>query len=227
MRAAVRALVRRVARDDGVRDPSLSEQPPLPRDADQAEHTARRRQGADDEWNGQGDCRARRAAERIDLRRSGKVPHADRRAHLQPPAESVTHANPVLERASVHRKPVGHPVPIVEIEIKKPGNPSLMPTALDPVKLDPKHYKVEFENDQVRVLRVTIGPHESTPVHQHPVNRVVTYLTDQDFRVTSPNGKVETVKHNVGEVVWSGPATHKEENMSNKPFEVVVTEIKN
>jgi len=119
------------------------------------------------------------------------------------------------------------PVPIVEIEIKKPGNPSLMPTSLDPVKLDPKHYKVEFENDQVRVLRVTIGPHESTPVHQHPVNRVVTYLTDQDFRVTSPNGKVETVKHNVGEVVWSGPATHKEENMSNKPFEVVVTEIKN
>jgi hypothetical protein len=28
------------------------------------------------------------------------------------------------------------------------------PTADDPVKVDPKHYKVEFENDRVRVLRI-------------------------------------------------------------------------
>ena len=27
--------------------------------------------------------------------------------------------------------------------------------AQDAVKVDPKHYKVEFENDQVRVLRIT------------------------------------------------------------------------
>lgn len=121
-----------------------------------------------------------------------------------------------------------NPVPIVEIEIKKPGNPSVFtPGALDPVKVDPKHYKVEFENDQVRVLRVTIGPHESTPVHEHSVNRVVAYLTEQNFRVTSQDGKVEEVKHNAGEVSWSGPATHKEENLSDKAFEAVVTELKN
>ena len=28
------------------------------------------------------------------------------------------------------------------------------PTADDPVRVDPKHYKVEFENDRVRVLRI-------------------------------------------------------------------------
>ena len=28
----------------------------------------------------------------------------------------------------------------------------------DPVKVDPKHYKVEFENERVRVLRVSYGP---------------------------------------------------------------------
>ena len=27
--------------------------------------------------------------------------------------------------------------------------------AQDPVKVDAKHYKVEFENDQVRVLRIS------------------------------------------------------------------------
>ena len=29
--------------------------------------------------------------------------------------------------------------------------------AQDPVKTDSKHYTVEFENDQVRVLRVKVG----------------------------------------------------------------------
>ena len=120
------------------------------------------------------------------------------------------------------------PVPIVEIEIKRPGSPSfVLNSELDAVKVDPKHYKIEFENDQVRVLRVTIGPHESTPLHEHSVSRVVTYLTDQNFRVTSPDGKVENVKHSSGDVSWAGPATHKEENLSDKPFEVVVAEIKN
>ena len=38
---------------------------------------------------------------------------------------------------------------------------------MDPLKIDSKHYKLEFENDQVRVFRVHIGPHESTPMHEH------------------------------------------------------------
>jgi hypothetical protein len=29
------------------------------------------------------------------------------------------------------------------------------PAVEDPVKVDAKHYKVEFENDRVRVLRIT------------------------------------------------------------------------
>ena len=33
--------------------------------------------------------------------------------------------------------------------------------AQDAAKVDPKHYKVEFENDQVRVLRISYGPHEN------------------------------------------------------------------
>jgi len=121
-----------------------------------------------------------------------------------------------------------NPVPIIEIEIKKAGNPSsLVPGPLDPVKVDPKHYKVELENDQVRVLRVTIGPHESTPLHKHEVNRVVTYLTEQNFRITPHGGKPEIAKHSPGEVSWGTPATHKEENLSDKPFEAIVTELKN
>ena len=50
------------------------------------------------------------------------------------------------------------PFNIVEIELKKPGTGKKITTPIDPVKIDPKHYKVEFENDQVRVIRAHFRP---------------------------------------------------------------------
>ena len=38
----------------------------------------------------------------------------------------------------------------------------------DPVKVDPKHYKVEIENERVRVLRINYGAHEKSVMHSHP-----------------------------------------------------------
>ncbi|MBI3208226.1 MAG: hypothetical protein HYZ37_04895 [Candidatus Solibacter usitatus] len=118
-------------------------------------------------------------------------------------------------------------VTIVEVELKKPGvkTKTAWP-ALDPVKIDPKHYKVEFENDQVRVVRARIGPKETAPMHEHGLNRVVVFVTEMDFRVTDASGKVDAVKHAAGDVVLSGPAKHQEENLSGKPFEVLVVELK-
>jgi len=40
--------------------------------------------------------------------------------------------------------------------------------AQDAVKVDGKHYKVMFENDQVRVLHITYGPGEKSVMHEHP-----------------------------------------------------------
>src|SRR5215510_4219398 len=37
----------------------------------------------------------------------------------------------------------------------------------DAITADSKHYKVEFENDIVRVLRVRLDAGDSTPRHQH------------------------------------------------------------
>jgi uncharacterized RmlC-like cupin family protein len=118
------------------------------------------------------------------------------------------------------------PVRIIEVELKKPKGGQQASGALDPVKIDPKHYHVDFENDQVRVVRVKIGPGETAPKHEHKLNRVVVYLTDQDFRVTNADGKVETPHHKAGDVGFSGAATHTELNVSKKPFEVIVVELK-
>lgn len=119
-----------------------------------------------------------------------------------------------------------NPLNIIEIELKAGGTNKTIATDLDPVKIDPKHYKMEFENSQVRVLRVKIEPHGVAPMHQHSLNRVTVFLTDQEFRVKNLQGKVEIVKHNAGDAIWGTPTTHTEENLSNKSFEVVAVEIK-
>lgn len=59
----------------------------------------------------------------------------------------------------------GEPVYIVEIELKKDGPGRRPDTPLDPLKIGAEHS--EFENDQVRVFRVEIGPYAVTPMHEH------------------------------------------------------------
>jgi len=39
--------------------------------------------------------------------------------------------------------------------------------ALDAVTAAPKHHKVLFENDNLRVLEVTLNPQDEEPVHHH------------------------------------------------------------
>jgi quercetin dioxygenase-like cupin family protein len=120
------------------------------------------------------------------------------------------------------------PVSIVEVELKKPGGAAgKVNGALDPVKVDPRDYRVEFENSQVRVLRVKMDAHHKVPLHEHRLNRVVVYLTDQNGSMTTPDGKTETAQHKAGEVSWGGATTHREENLRDGPFEAVVVELKN
>ncbi|MCC7155533.1 MAG: hypothetical protein IT161_13240 [Bryobacterales bacterium] len=119
------------------------------------------------------------------------------------------------------------PVTLFEVELKKPGGTSRKVSGeLDPVKLDPKHYHVRFENEQVRVLRVKIGPGESAPLHQHSLPRLVVYLTPMDIEVTSAEGKTERVTKAAREISFAGPARHSEKNAGSGAFEVVVVEFK-
>jgi quercetin dioxygenase-like cupin family protein len=97
--------------------------------------------------------------------------------------------------------------------------------AQDPVKVDPKHYKVEFDNAQVRVLRFHYGPHEKSVMHSHP-NLVLIAFTDGKTRFELPGGKTEEQELKPNEPQW-GPATiHNPENMSDKPMEGILVEMK-
>jgi quercetin dioxygenase-like cupin family protein len=97
--------------------------------------------------------------------------------------------------------------------------------AQDPVKVDPKHYKVLFENDQVRVLQAKYGPHEKSVMHEHP-DSVAVFVTDINVKFSSPDGKTEEKKGKAGQTIWSKAEKHLPENLGSKGFEVVVVELK-
>lgn len=98
-------------------------------------------------------------------------------------------------------------------------------SAQDAAKVDPKHYKVVLENDQVRVLRISYGPHEKSVMHSHPPG-VVVYLTDARGKFTLPGGKTQDAVTKAGTVVWTDGTTHMPENTGDKAFEVIQVELK-
>src|SRR5882724_2702003 len=107
----------------------------------------------------------------------------------------------------------------------QPGSAKAKPSASDPVVVDSKHYKVELENERVRVLRIKYGPHEKSTMHSHPAS-IAVFVTDGHARFTYPDGKTEDVKAKTGQVMYFPPLEHLPENLSDKPFEVIGIELK-
>ncbi len=97
--------------------------------------------------------------------------------------------------------------------------------AQDPVKVDPQHYKVIFENDQVRVLRIHYGPHEKSVMHVHP-NSVVVYESDTHVKMTTPDGKSVDATGKAGDSQWTPAGSHLPENVGDKPVDAVLVELK-
>jgi quercetin dioxygenase-like cupin family protein len=99
--------------------------------------------------------------------------------------------------------------------------------AQDPVKVDPdpRHYKVEVENDQVRVLRIHLGPKEASPMHHHPATVVISQSATR-LRFTYPDGKTEERATTASSVRFRPAVTHAAENVGDKDFDSIEVELK-
>ena len=97
--------------------------------------------------------------------------------------------------------------------------------AQDPSKVEPKHYKLDFENDRVQVLSVHYGPHEKSGLHDHP-GGVVVSVTAAHLRFTDEAGKTREVFAKPGEARWYPPFKHKVENLGDTTYDAVYVGLK-
>ena len=97
--------------------------------------------------------------------------------------------------------------------------------AQDAVKVDPKHYSVLVDNAQVRVLRISYGPHQTSARHSHP-NSVIVYLTDAHNKFLLGNGKTIERSGKAGEAAWAPAGVHTPTNLADKPMEAILVELK-
>ena len=97
--------------------------------------------------------------------------------------------------------------------------------AQDPAKIAPKVYTVVFENDQVRVLHVSLAAGASTPMHSHPDN-VVVPLKAGEAQFTMPGGKTVQAKMSVGSAMWNPGGEHSSKNTGKDAVEAIIVELK-
>jgi quercetin dioxygenase-like cupin family protein len=100
--------------------------------------------------------------------------------------------------------------------------------AQDAFKVNPRSYKVMFENEKMRVLEYVSGP--SLPVcgigkHSHP-QHLTMQLTDAKVKVTGADGKSFVVEAKAGDMFWSPAETHSTENMSGSTVRAYIIELK-
>jgi quercetin dioxygenase-like cupin family protein len=101
--------------------------------------------------------------------------------------------------------------------------PVSFPQELPPINLQTE--KIEFENDQIRVVRIRYAPHANSGMHSHP-QRAVVRTTDRHIRETKANGQTEERSANADEFVWVDAGTHSIENLGESTIETIEIEFK-
>lgn len=97
--------------------------------------------------------------------------------------------------------------------------------AQDPTKVEPKHYKLDFENDRVQVVSIHYGPHERSAMHDHP-GGVVVVITGGHLKFTDERGKETEVFAKPGEARWFAPFKHTVENVGDTAYNAVYVGMK-
>lgn len=95
----------------------------------------------------------------------------------------------------------------------------------DPTKVEAKHYKLAFENENVQVINVHYGPHEKSELHSHP-GGVVVVLTGGHLKFTDEKGVSREVFAKPGESRWFPPFRHKVENLGDTAYNAVYVGVK-
>ena len=97
--------------------------------------------------------------------------------------------------------------------------------AQDAVEVDPDHYSVALENDQVRVLLINYDAGDTSVMHYHPAG-VSVFLTDIDIEFELPDGTTVALQAKAGETGWIPAGKHLPTNVGDEPFRGYHIELK-
>jgi hypothetical protein len=114
------------------------------------------------------------------------------------------------------------------IEIKKPAptNHRDVP-ADDGTKVALDVYKLLFENDFVRVIRVGSKPGQKTVMHSHPGSAFRYSMANSKGRLTMPDGTIRELDSREGVARWTElPTRHIAENVGLTAGHTLLVEIK-
>ena len=98
----------------------------------------------------------------------------------------------------------------------------------DPVAIEPKSYRVVFENNRVRVLeynnRPGLGPC-GRGLHYHPAHLNI-IMSGFAARTTRADGKIVTGSAKAGDVTWHEAGTHEVETVDKAASRLLMIEMK-
>jgi quercetin dioxygenase-like cupin family protein len=99
----------------------------------------------------------------------------------------------------------------------------------DALAAAPQHHKVLFENDEVRVLEVTVPPGVREPLHAHRYASVLYYVSAAHLKEYSPGMPVVDRGHkDDGDVIFLpvGPPHQMENQETSKLLKAIRVELK-
>ena len=93
----------------------------------------------------------------------------------------------------------------------------------DPTVSAPANYKVEFENDHVRAVRITYAAGEETGMHSHPAS-VSVFLTDSEGVLAMEDGSEMEFNNKAGDSMLMDAQSHQPRAKTD--FELIQIELK-
>src|SRR4051812_24742780 len=104
---------------------------------------------------------------------------------------------------------------------------------LDAVTASPRHHRLAFEDDRVRVLETIVLAGETTEVHTHAFPAMLYVISGSEFVRRDAEGAVMVdsrsagIRLQPGQALWTGPlGPHSLENVGEQPIHIIATEMK-
>ena len=124
---------------------------------------------------------------------------------------------------------VGRPQSDIEnlsIELQELGGEVIERSDIDATLVDAEHHVIEFENDWVRVVRMTYPAGKTSSVHDHPPGFAV-FLTDADMQNIPEEGEPVELKFEAGDAIWGDAGTaHATANPGDEDVVLIRVEMK-